>query len=46
MASGCYPLDDHYKQAPEHDQLKIRKAEMKRSLAVINQPQMNTDQHR
>jgi 2,4-dienoyl-CoA reductase-like NADH-dependent reductase (Old Yellow Enzyme family) len=46
MVSGCYPLDEHYKQAPEHDQLKICKAEIKRSLTVINQPQINTDGHK
>ena len=26
MISGCYPLDDHYKDAPEHAELKKKKA--------------------
>lgn len=29
LISGCYPLDDHYKKLPEHDELKRRKVELK-----------------
>jgi 2,4-dienoyl-CoA reductase-like NADH-dependent reductase (Old Yellow Enzyme family) len=35
IISGCYPLDDHYKQAPEHEQLKARKSEIKKALSIL-----------
>lgn len=35
IISGCYPLDDHYKSAPEHAELKQKKEEMRKSLTVI-----------
>jgi 2,4-dienoyl-CoA reductase-like NADH-dependent reductase (Old Yellow Enzyme family) len=35
IISGCYPLDEHYKQAAEHKQLKARKAEIKKALSVL-----------
>lgn len=35
IISGCYPLDDHYKSAPEHAELKQKKDEMRKSLTVI-----------
>jgi hypothetical protein len=28
IISGCYPLDDYYKLAPEHDALKAAKKDM------------------
>ena len=37
IVSGCYPLDDHYKLAPEHDELKAAKKEMIARLKVLNQ---------
>ncbi len=35
IISGCYPLDDHYKDAPEHAALKGAKAELRKRLAVL-----------
>lgn len=35
IISGCYPLDDHYKDAPEHAELKTAKAELRKRLAVL-----------
>ncbi len=35
IISGCYPLDDHYKDAPEHATLKGAKAELRKRLAVL-----------
>ena len=35
IVSGCYPLDPHYKNAPEHAELKTKKAELRRKLSVI-----------
>jgi 2,4-dienoyl-CoA reductase-like NADH-dependent reductase (Old Yellow Enzyme family) len=35
IISGCYPLDPHYKEAPEHGQLKAKKAELRRKLSVL-----------
>jgi hypothetical protein len=32
IISGCYPLDPHYKQAPEHADLKAAKAELRKRL--------------
>jgi NADPH2 dehydrogenase len=37
IISGCYPLDDHYKNAPEHTQLKAKKAELRKALAIVQQ---------
>jgi 2,4-dienoyl-CoA reductase-like NADH-dependent reductase (Old Yellow Enzyme family) len=36
IISGCYPLDDYYKLAPEHDALKAAKKEMIARLKVIS----------
>lgn len=38
IISGCYPLDPHYKQAPEHDTLKAIKSAQRKSLSVIADP--------
>ncbi len=35
IISGCYPLDDHYKQAEEHDELKVKKKELREKLKVL-----------
>lgn len=35
LISGCFPLDPYYKDAPEHDELKKKKNEMRRALNVI-----------
>jgi len=32
VISGCYPLDAHYKEAPEHADLKSAKAELRKRL--------------
>ncbi|MFK7787901.1 MAG: NADH:flavin oxidoreductase, partial [Phycisphaeraceae bacterium] len=37
IISGCYPLDDYYKLAPEHDELKAAKKEMIAKLKILNQ---------
>lgn len=37
IISGCYPLDDIYKNAPEHEQLKDAKKALREKLKVINQ---------
>jgi 2,4-dienoyl-CoA reductase-like NADH-dependent reductase (Old Yellow Enzyme family) len=34
LISGCYPLDPHYKDAAEHEELKHRKSELRKSLKV------------
>jgi NADPH2 dehydrogenase len=34
IISGCYPLDPHYKDAPEHAELKTAKAELRKRLSV------------
>ena len=34
MISGCFPLDPYYKDAPEAEQLKQKKAEMRKALSV------------
>jgi hypothetical protein len=34
IISGCYPLDPHYKEAPEHAELKAAKAELRKRLTV------------
>jgi 2,4-dienoyl-CoA reductase-like NADH-dependent reductase (Old Yellow Enzyme family) len=36
IISGCYPLDDHYKDAPENNQLKDAKAALRERLKVVN----------
>jgi 2,4-dienoyl-CoA reductase-like NADH-dependent reductase (Old Yellow Enzyme family) len=36
IISGCYPLDDHYKQSPEHAALKSAKTDLRKRLAVMN----------
>ena len=35
IISGCYPLDPYYKAAAEHDALKEKKAELRRSLSIL-----------
>ncbi|MDP9174302.1 MAG: NADH:flavin oxidoreductase [Planctomycetota bacterium] len=35
IISGCYPLDPVYKDAPEHDELKKKKSEMRKALLII-----------
>ncbi|HEX8522948.1 MAG TPA: hypothetical protein VF669_11870 [Tepidisphaeraceae bacterium] len=35
IISGCYPLDPHYKDAPEHAELKIAKTEWRKRLTVV-----------
>ena len=35
MISGCFPLDAHYKDAPEHVELKKAKMELRKSLSVV-----------
>jgi 2,4-dienoyl-CoA reductase-like NADH-dependent reductase (Old Yellow Enzyme family) len=35
IISGCYPLDPHYKDAPEHVQLKTAKLELRKRLTVL-----------
>ncbi len=32
LVSGCFPLDDYYKQMPEHKDLKAYKAEFRKTL--------------
>jgi hypothetical protein len=36
LASGCFPLDPYYKESPEHDELKQRKAELRKRLTVVD----------
>ncbi len=35
LISGCYPLDEHYKNAPEHVELKTKKADLRKRLTVL-----------
>jgi 2,4-dienoyl-CoA reductase-like NADH-dependent reductase (Old Yellow Enzyme family) len=35
LISGCYPLDEHYKNLPENDLLKQKKAELRRKLGIL-----------
>jgi 2,4-dienoyl-CoA reductase-like NADH-dependent reductase (Old Yellow Enzyme family) len=35
LISGCYPLDSHYKDAPEHAELKSAKAALRKKLTVL-----------
>ena len=37
IISGCYPLDAHYKDAPEHVQLKTAKMELRKRLTVLKE---------
>ncbi|MDX1681562.1 MAG: hypothetical protein R3336_00445, partial [Phycisphaeraceae bacterium] len=37
IISGCYPLDDYYKERDENDQLKQAKKELREKLKVLNQ---------
>ncbi|HZZ42111.1 MAG TPA: hypothetical protein VFE58_04175, partial [Tepidisphaeraceae bacterium] len=34
LISGCYPLDPHYKDAPEHIELKQKKSALRKSLTI------------
>ena len=36
IISGCFPLDPHYKDAPEAAQLKQKKQEIRKALTVVN----------
>jgi hypothetical protein len=38
LISGCYPLDPHYKQSPEAEQLKQVKANLRASQRESNGP--------
>jgi 2,4-dienoyl-CoA reductase-like NADH-dependent reductase (Old Yellow Enzyme family) len=35
IISGCFPLDPYYKDAPEHADLKKKKADLRKSLMVV-----------
>jgi 2,4-dienoyl-CoA reductase-like NADH-dependent reductase (Old Yellow Enzyme family) len=35
IVSGCFPLDPYYKESPEHEELKGKKAELRKSLTVM-----------
>ena len=35
MISGCFPLDAHYKDAAEHEELKEKKQELRKALMVL-----------
>jgi hypothetical protein len=35
IISGCYPLDSHYKEAPEHAELKRAKGELRKRLQTL-----------
>ncbi len=35
IISGCFPLDPHYKEAPEHATLRHSKSELRKKLAVL-----------
>ena len=37
IISGCFPLDPHYKEAPEHEALKAKKAELRKALSIVVQ---------
>jgi 2,4-dienoyl-CoA reductase-like NADH-dependent reductase (Old Yellow Enzyme family) len=37
LVSGCYPLDEYYKESPDHDELRRKKAELRRKLNVVNE---------
>ena len=36
MISGCFPLDDHYKDHPVHAELKVKKNELRKALRVLD----------
>jgi hypothetical protein len=35
IISGCFPLDPHYKERTEHDELKAKKQELRKALAML-----------
>ena len=35
VISGCFPLDGYYKDAPEHDELKKKKQELRKALVIL-----------
>src|SRR5207248_1606329 len=35
LISGCFPLDPHYKESPEHEELKQKKQELRRALVIL-----------
>ena len=35
IISGCFPLDDYYKDAPQHAELKVKKNELRKALRVL-----------
>ena len=35
VISGCFPLDPHYKDAPEHEELKKKKQELRKALVIL-----------
>jgi 2,4-dienoyl-CoA reductase-like NADH-dependent reductase (Old Yellow Enzyme family) len=35
IISGCFPLDPHYKDAPEHAELKLQKSELRKRLSTL-----------
>ena len=35
IISGCFPLDAHYKESPEHGELKLKKLELRKKLSVL-----------
>ena len=36
IISGCFPLDPYYKEASQHDELKTKKAELRKRLSIVN----------
>ena len=36
MVSGCFPLDPYYKESPEHEELKRKKAELRKRLTIMD----------
>jgi 2,4-dienoyl-CoA reductase-like NADH-dependent reductase (Old Yellow Enzyme family) len=36
IISGCFPLDPYYKDAPQHEDLKMKKAELRKRLTIVN----------
>jgi 2,4-dienoyl-CoA reductase-like NADH-dependent reductase (Old Yellow Enzyme family) len=41
IISGCFPLDNYYKEAPEHAELKKKKAELRKALVVVQKSDEN-----
>lgn len=35
IISGCFPLDEYYKDASQHDDLKKKKAELRKAMVVL-----------